>query len=259
VHRFAIAPERIDGPRVTFDRQETRHLARVLRLGPGDLVLATDGLGHEYTVRIETLGVGATGTVLDAAPRLTESPVAVTLVQGIPKGDKMEAIIRAATELGATRIAPALTARTVVSLEENGWRERARRWQRVAREAAKQCGRAVVPEVMEPRPLPRVLQDAGGNDLKICLWEGERRPLGALLRRASPLPRTVAVAVGPEGGLSAAEVAHARGLDWAIAGLGPRILRTETASVTVLALIEATFGDLLGDMGVSRKGDELHL
>ena len=162
MHRFAIAPERIDGPRVTFDREETRHLARVLRLGPGDLVLATDGLGHEYTVRIETLGAGATGTVLDAAPRLTESPVAVTLVQGIPKGDKMEAIIRAATELGVTRIAPALTARTVVSLEEDRWRERARRWQRVAREAAKQCGRAVVPEVMEPAPLARVLAGRPG-------------------------------------------------------------------------------------------------
>ena len=168
---------------MTFDRDETRHLARVLRLGPGDLVLATDGLGHEYTVRIETLGVAATGTVLDAAPRLTESPVAVTLVQGIPKGDKMETIIRAATELGVTRIAPALTARTVVSLEEDRWRERARRWQRVAREAAKQCGRAVVPEVMEPAPLrARSSRRPSAASCEICLWEGERRPLGEVLQ-----------------------------------------------------------------------------
>jgi 16S rRNA (uracil1498-N3)-methyltransferase len=250
VRRFAIAPERIDGLRVTFDRDETRHLARVLRLGPGDLVLATDGLGHEYTVRIETLGAGATGTVLDAAPRLTESPVAVTLVQGIPKGDKLEAIIRAATELGVTRIAPALTARTVISLEADRWRERARRWQRVAREAAKQCGRAIVPEVMEPAPLARVLPDVR-EALKICLWEGERRPLGEILRAAADAPRTVALVVGPEGGLTADEVSMARDLDWAIAGLGPRILRTETASVTGLALIGAILGDLLGPPGVS--------
>jgi 16S rRNA (uracil1498-N3)-methyltransferase len=204
VHRFAIAPERIDGPRVTFDRAETRHLARVLRLGPGDLVLATDGLGHEYTVRIEALGAAATGTVIEAAPRLTESPVAVTLVQGIPKGDKMEAIIRAATELGVARIAPALTARTVVSLEPDRWRERARRWQRVAREAAKQCGRAVVPEVMEPVPLARALRDIR-ESLRICLWEGERRPLRAIVQAESDAPRTVALVVGPEGGLSADE------------------------------------------------------
>jgi len=245
VHRFAIAPERIDGQRVTFDRQETRHLARVLRLGPGDLVLATDGLGHEYTVRVETLGVAATGTVLHTAPRLTESPIAVTLVQGVPKGDKMETIIRAATELGVTRIAPALTARTVVSLEEGRWRERARRWQRVAREAAKQCGRAVIPEVMDPMPLPRALEAADRSGLRICLWEEERRPLGEILQGMAEAPRTVALVVGPEGGLSADEVARAHSLDWVIAGLGPRILRTETASLAALAVIEATFGDLL--------------
>jgi 16S rRNA (uracil1498-N3)-methyltransferase len=245
VHRFAIAPERIDGPHVIFDREQTRHLARVLRLGCGDLVLATDGLGHEYTVRIETLGVAATGTVLAAGPRPTESPIAVTLIQGVPKGDKMEMIIRAATELGVTRIAPALTTRTVVSLEGGRWRERARRWQRVAREAAKQCGRAVIPEVMEPRPLPRALEEPDRDGLRICLWEGERCPLGEIFQAVADAPRSIALAVGPEGGLSADEVARARGLDWAIAGLGPRILRTETASLAALAIIEATFGDLL--------------
>lgn len=245
MHRFAIAPERIDGSRVTFDRQETRHLARVLRLGPGDLVLATDGLGREYTVRIDALGAAATGTVLAAAPRPTESPIAVTLVQGVPKGDKMEAIIRAATELGVTRIVPALTARTVVRLEEDRRRERVRRWQRVAREAAKQCGRAAVPEVTEPVPLSRALEDARHVALRICLWEAARCPLGEILRGVAGMPGAVALAVGPEGGLSASEVAQAEGAGWAIAGLGPRILRVETASMTAVALIGATFGDLL--------------
>jgi 16S rRNA (uracil1498-N3)-methyltransferase len=244
VHRFAIAPERIDGVRVTFDREETRHLARVLRLGPGDLVLATDGLGQEYTVRIDALGAAATGTVLAAAPRLTESPVAVTLVQSIPRGDKMEAIIRAATELGVTRIIPALTARTVVRLEEGRWGERLRRWQRVAREAAKQCGRAAIPEVMQPVPLPQAFADADSNGLRICLWEAAPSPLGDILQ-AADRPVSVALAVGPEGGLSASEVAQAEVAGWAIAGLGPRILRVETASVAAIAVIEATFGDLV--------------
>ena len=244
-HRFAIAPDRIDGARVTFDREETRHLARVLRLGPGDVVLATDGRGREYTVRIDALGAAATGTVLDTAPRLTESPVAVTLVQGVPKGDRMEAIVRAATELGVARIAPALTARTVVRLEEGRWRERTRRWQRVAREAAKQCGRAIVPEVTEPVPLSRALELAGGVDLRICLWEAERRPLGEVLQGVAGAPGAVGLAVGPEGGLSVSEVVHAEALGWVLASLGPRILRVETASTTALAIIEATFGDLL--------------
>jgi len=245
VRRFAIAPERIDGSRVTFDREETRHLARVLRLGPGDLVLATDGLGREYTVRIDALGPAACGTVLAVAPRPTESPVDVALVQGIPRGDKMEAIIRAGTELGLTRFAPALTARTVVRVEEGRWAERLRRWQRVAREAAKQCGRALIPEVMAPAPLPRAFADIGDNRLRICLWEGAPRPLGEILRGVASTPASVALIVGPEGGLSASEVAQAEETGWAIAGLGPRILRVETASVTAVALIQAAFGDLL--------------
>jgi 16S rRNA (uracil1498-N3)-methyltransferase len=246
VHRFAVSPAQIEGPRVTFDRAETRHLARVLRLGPGDVVLATDGRGREYTVRIDSVGSAATGTVLGAAALRTESPVAVTIVQGVPRGDKMEAIVRAATELGATRIIPALAARTVISLSADRWPQRARRWQRVAREAAKQCGRALVPEVTEPLAWPRALGEAAASALRICLWEGERRPLGELLQAEGRIPPDVALAVGPEGGLSADEVAAARELGWAVAGLGPRILRVETASLAVLALIEGAFGDLLG-------------
>jgi 16S rRNA (uracil1498-N3)-methyltransferase len=253
VHRFAIAPERIDGSRVTFDREETRHLARVLRLGPGDLVLATDGRGLEYTVRLETLGTAATGAILEVVRRPSESPLAVTLIQGIPKGDKMEAIARAATELGVTRIVPALTAHTVVALEEGRWLERARRWQRVAREAAKQCGRAVIPEVTGPVPLVRALEAEERSHLRICLWEGDRRPLGEILKATPGPPRSAAIVVGPEGGFSRAEVAHARHLGWAIAGLGPRIVRVETASLAALAIIQSTFGDLLspGVEGVS--------
>jgi 16S rRNA (uracil1498-N3)-methyltransferase len=252
MHRFAIAPEQIDGRRVTFDRAETRHIARVLRLGPGDLVLATDGQGREYTVRIETLGVAATGTALEVVRCDTESPVALTLLQGIAKGDKMEAIIRAATELGTSRIVPVTTSRTVVSLEAIRAAERTSRWQRIAREAAKQCGRAVVPEVTGPRPLGEALGASDHGDLRICLWEEERRPLGSVLSGATGRVRAVSLLVGPEGGLSSDEVGHARASGWEVASLGPRILRAETASLAAIALIEATLGDLLvGTGGVS--------
>jgi 16S rRNA (uracil1498-N3)-methyltransferase len=234
---------------VTFDREETRHLSRVLRLGPGDIVLATDGRGREYMVRIDALGIAASGTILQTSPRPTESPVAVTLVQGIPKGDRMEAIIRAATELGVNRIAPVVTARTVVRLEEGRWRERARRWQRVAREAAKQSGRAVIPEVDEAAPLTRSLEELGHDGIRICFWEGERRPLAEVLEGVGQIPRAVALVVGPEGGLADDEVALARSLGWELAGLGPRILRAETASLTAVTIIEATFGDLVRGTG----------
>jgi 16S rRNA (uracil1498-N3)-methyltransferase len=243
VHRFTIAPERLQGDRVTFDRDETRHLARVLRLVPGDVVLATDGAGHEFRVRVEALGVEASGTVLASAVRSVESSLAVTLLQGVPKGDKMETIVRACTELGVARIRPVLTERTIVRLEPSRWRERARRWQRVAREAAKQCGRAVVPDVDVPVPLAQAL-DGDHGDLGLCLWEAAIVSLAETLDARAAPPRSLTVVVGPEGGLARAEVDAARARGFAVIGLGPRILRTETAAPALVAVVQSRYGDL---------------
>lgn len=244
MRRFTIAPERITGDRVRFDPDETRHLASVLRLGPGDLVVAADGRGRDYTVRIETLGQMATGTVLGVVPNRAESALAITLVQGVPKGDKMEVIVRAATELGVARVCPAIAERTVVRLEPSRWRDRARRWQRVVREAAKQCGRAVIPEVETPRPLAEWLETLGGFDIALCLWEGEAPPLAEVLGQIAPRPRTVAALVGPEGGLARPELERARACGFRSVSLGPRILRTETAGPAIVALLQFAFGDL---------------
>ena len=257
MRRFTIAPDRIAGGRVTFDREESRHLSRVLRLRPGDTVMAADGAGHDYTVRVETVGDVATGTVLGVATRGAESPLRVTLVQSVPKGDKMERIVRAATELGVVRVVPVLTERTIVSLEPGRWRERARRWQRVAKEAAKQCGRAVVPPVDVPRPLTDVLIADEPAQLKLCLWEGAvsvpqgggqarllGTPLAASLPAALPPGASVLLLIGPEGGLSEREVESARERGWAVVGVGPRILRTETAGPAILAILQSRFGDL---------------
>lgn len=253
MHRFVITPERIEGRRVTFDPGESRHLGRVLRLGPGDLVLASDGSGHQYTVRLETIRPLATGIIIEAARGMTESPLDITLIQGIPKGDKMETIVRAATELGVTRVMPAITARTVVTLERNRWTPRAQRWQRVAAEAAKQCGRAVIPEVSPPAPLAAVVEGFVASALRICLWEEERRPLDEVLTGLGARARAIAVMVGPEGGFTPDEIQWVRNRGWTVIGLGPRILRTETAGPAVLAILQAMFGDLLRSTETSRK------
>ncbi|MBI4245623.1 MAG: 16S rRNA (uracil(1498)-N(3))-methyltransferase [Candidatus Rokubacteria bacterium] len=243
MRRFTLTPDRIQGDRVTFDREETRHMTAVLRLGPGDLVVAGDGRGHDYTVRLDALTPTATGTILAVTTTRVESPLALTLVQGVPKGDKMELIVRAATELGALRIVPALAARTIVRLEPSRWRERARRWQRVAKEAAKQCGRSVVPDVEVPRPLGEGLETIEAS-LRLCLWEGEAPALAEVLDAVTAPPPTIAVVIGPEGGLARAEVDLARARGWQIARLGPRILRTETAGPAILAIVQFRFGDL---------------
>jgi len=244
VRRFTISPERIAGDRVAFDHEESRHMAKVLRLVPGDLVIAGDGGGSDYTVRLETLDDPATGTIVGVAASRAESPVAVTLVQGIPKGDKMEQIVRAASELGVARVLPAITERTIVRLEPSRWRDRARRWQRVAKEAAKQCGRSVVPPVETPRPLADCL-DTEGDGLAVCLWEGAAPPLAHVLQRVRS-PRVLRVLIGPEGGLSRREVEAATARGWLTASAGPRILRTETAGPAVVAVLQFVFGDLSG-------------
>ncbi len=243
MRRFTLPPEQLAGGRVTFDAGESRHLARVLRLRPGDTIVATDGSGRDFTIRLESVGEPVTGTVLAETVGVPASPLAVTLIQGVPKGDKMETIVRAATELGVARVQPALCARTIVRLEPGRWRDRARRWQRVAREAAKQCGRAVIPEIEPPRPLAEWLADAEPADLALCLWEGEGTPLGRLLAAATS-PRSALVVVGPEGGLDAEEVEAARARGLTVTSLGPRILRTETAGPAIVAILQSRFGDL---------------
>lgn len=248
MRRFAITPEAVADGRVTFDGPQSRHLARALRLRPGDTIIASDGTGRDYTVRLDAVGARVTGTVVGEATGALESPLAITLVQGVPKGDKMDAIIRAATELGVAGVRPALTSRTVVRLGATAAAERAARWQRVAREAAKQCRRRIVPVVAPPAPLAACLDAARDSDLAICLWEGEAPPLATTLA-AGPL-RRAAVLVGPEGGLDAGEVEAARRAGWQVASLGARLLRTETAGPAVIAVLQARFGDLGRDADI---------
>jgi 16S rRNA (uracil1498-N3)-methyltransferase len=243
MRRFTLRPERLTAGRVTFDAAESRHLTRVLRLRPGDTVVATDGAGRDYTVRLQRVGEAATGIVLAEAAGVAASPLAITLVQGVPKGDRMEAIVRAATELGVARVRPALCERTIVRLEAGRWRDRARRWQRVAREAAKQSGRAVIPEIEPPRPLAEWLDADEPVDVGLCLWEGGGVPLQRLLARATS-PRTAVVVVGPEGGLAESEVEAGRARGLTVVSLGPRILRSETAGPAIVAVLQSRFGDL---------------
>lgn len=245
MRKFHIRPDTVSGDRVIFDEQETRHLRRVLRLRPGEVVHAIDGQGCEFAVRLESLrGREAVGRILGRSDRLTESPLAITLAQGIPKGEKMEWIVKTVTELGAARVMPLLTERVIVRLPLSRWRERQRRWQRVATEAAKQCGRSVIPAVEPVLTLEEFIAGGIGAELALCLWEGESQGLRDILSSISDSPSSALLVVGPEGGLAVGEVDRLRAHGLRTAGLGPRILRTETAGPVGVALLQARFGDL---------------
>jgi 16S rRNA (uracil1498-N3)-methyltransferase len=244
--RFHVRPEQIDGGRLTFDADEARHIGRVLRLEAGDVVTAVDGRGRAYAVRLDAIdAAGASGTIVGAERAAPESPLRITLAQGIARADAMETIIRAATELGVTAIVPVSTRRSVVQLTASRSRSRVDRWQRVAMEAAKQCNRAVIPPVAAPVDLGDLISatPAPGH-LRLCCWEEEQRPLEDVLTALSAAPRHVIVLIGPEGGLDPAEVDLASQAGFAVAGLGARILRTQTAGAAVLAILQSRFGDL---------------
>jgi 16S rRNA (uracil1498-N3)-methyltransferase len=166
-------------------------------------------------------------------------------VQGLPKGDKMETILRAVTELGVARVAPAVTARTVVRLDAARAAARLARWQRVIREAAKQCGRSRLPVVEATQPLAAWLAEpAEPTTLRLCLWEEEHASLTDVLATRTARRTSAVVIVGPEGGLTREEVDAARAAGWHVAGFGPRLLRTETAGPAIVAALQFRFGDL---------------
>jgi 16S rRNA (uracil1498-N3)-methyltransferase len=246
MRRFVVGPGAIEAGRVRFDAGEARHLARVLRLHAGAVVEAADGGGRLYAVRLDVVGPReAWGTIVGegAAAASRESPCAITLAQAILKGDRMGWLIQKVTELGVARIVPLETARVVARPGAGRGPDRQQRWQRVAREAVKQCGRTLVPVVEAPRPLGSVLGEAAAHDAAWLLWEGGGTPLATLAARAGR-PRRLLRLVGPEGGFTDAERAAAESAGLALAGLGPRTLRAESAGLTAVALCQHLFGDL---------------
>lgn len=226
--RVYVAPPGLDGPVVTFGPREARHLVAVLRLAPGDRVVAFDGR-READVVLETIAPAVTGRLV-GAPRRMARPIGLTLLQGVARGPKMDLIVRMATEIGVEAVVPVLTARA----RPHPGDRRIERWTRIAREAARQCGRADVPQVATPVALHEALRALPPVDLFVVPWEAATEPLGA----AAGAPfRTAAVLIGPEGGLTGEEVAAAQAAGARPVSLGPLILRTETAGVAALAML----------------------
>lgn len=220
------------------------HLVRVLRLSTGAALAVFDGQGHEHAATIETLR-GERITVRLGAPitPAAESPLAITLAQGVSRGERMDFAVQKATELGVARIVPLLCERSVVRLDAAQAERKREHWQGVAASAAEQCGRAVVPEVAAPRTLVEHL----GRTAPAAA--GEARLVLAPRSAAGPrqLPEGLArleLLVGPEGGLSEPEFAAATRCGFAPLRLGPRTLRTETAALAAVAVLQALRGDL---------------
>lgn len=237
MRRFFVPAEAVSGSAVSLRGAEAHHAAVVLRLAPGDHVVLFDGSGAEYVARLDAVTPEAVrGQVIERRQAVLPA-MRLTLVQGVPKGTKMDLIIRMGTELGIAEFLPALTARSVA-----GSAHRTERWRRIAVEAAKQSRRPDLPVVHEPLPLSTALESVRGSDLSVVLWEGERaQTLGDVLS-ARLAPAQATLIVGPEGGLERGEVDAVAAAGAVPATLGPLILRTETAGIAAAAMIFYEFG-----------------
>jgi len=225
---------------VRIEGETLHYLKSVLRIRPGREIGLFDGRGGEWRAVVEAYGPGEASLRILKKEDPVPSPGGITLAQSLPKTDKMDFIVRKATELGAARILPFLSSRSIPRPDAGKRENRLARWRRIAVEAARQCGRSVVPEVGEILSYEEMLGARGAEDLGIVLWEEEReRSLKTLLRGGQAEGRTrFFVVVGPEGGFSADEIDRAAAAGFVPVTLGPNILRTETAPLAVLSILQ---------------------
>jgi 16S rRNA (uracil1498-N3)-methyltransferase len=229
---LAAGEHRLEGP-------VAHYLARVLRLQAGSAFVAFDparGLEADAVV-VWTEGDAVTVRIGPLRAGKAQPARPLTWIQGFAKADKCDAVVRDATELGATRIVVAATRRSVVKLDEARAEARASRWSRIAREAARQCGRSEAPVVERPITWLEALAQVDTSAARFCLYENATQPLAPALFEALGRDAALAFACGPEGGLDEAEVAQAQASGWAIVSLGPLTLRTETVAAAVLGAV----------------------
>ncbi len=229
----------IDGP-------DTRHMKNVLRLGPGDMIGLYDGRGMEYTATIETvLPEGIQVRVLSGQPSQGESPLTVTVAQAMLKDRKMDRIVRQLTELGVCEWLPFSSQHAIPKPDQRRLAARSERWKRISREAIKQCRRGRVMKIRPAVSFEKMLDEGQPYDLRVVFYESEPAFLSceSVLTQTGVL-RRIFTAIGPEGGFSTAEIEAARAAGFVIAGLGPRILRADTAAVVAVSLLQFLYGDL---------------
>ena len=216
------------------------HIAKALRMRPGEALTLCDGKGTDFEGVLETVtDRQVTVRITASRPSQAEPTLAVTLYQGLPKGDKMDWIVQKAVELGVTAVVPVATRRSVARLEGKADKKQ-ERWQRIADEAAGQCGRGMLPSVERPLSWSQALSCLSGEPA-LVFYEGGGRPLRELV---TPSTRRLSVFVGPEGGFDPEEIDAIRRQGGGVATLGPRILRCETAPLAALTLLMHLSGNM---------------
>ncbi|MBQ4591573.1 MAG: 16S rRNA (uracil(1498)-N(3))-methyltransferase [Clostridia bacterium] len=235
----SVNAEGIPSGTIAVRGDDAAHITKVLRMKPGEHVTVCDLAGHDYETVVASTGTEVLLTITGMKPCENEPPYRVTVYQSLVRGDRFDTVLQKATELGAYAIVPVLTSRCTVKLDIGSadCRKKLERWQRIVYEAAKQCGRGIIPTVREPMKFRDAAEDAARAELPLFCYEGEgTKPLPECMD-AVQCPETVSVMIGPEGGYAAEEAEYAAQAGMSMTGLGKRILRTETAPSFVLSCV----------------------
>jgi len=237
--RLFVLPDRLEGDSLTLTGEGHHHLTHVLRLGVGDAVELFDGCGREVDATIVRTGPRQSVLTLGATRRQASAARApVALLQGLARGERTDWVVQKATELGVARVVLFRARRS-----QAGQQMRLERWEKIAREAARQAGRADLPEIAVVESIVDAIGAIPGDWVRLVAWE--EAPGSLPLRRAVPEEAAgVALLIGPEGGLGADEVDAAKATGFQVVTLGPRILRTETAAIAATAVIQSLLGGL---------------
>lgn len=234
--KFFVSKESIENSIAKIEGKDAFHIARSLRMAVGDNIYISDGEGHDYLATLTDIKDDLCTAEILSEGDSAEPKMSITLYMAYPKGDKLETVIQKAVELGATRIVPFESSRCIKRPKADKVAKQGERLSKIAEEAAKQCGRGIIPEVTLPLSYSEMLEDAKSSALRLICYEKESDlSVKALLSQG--MPESIAIIVGCEGGFSTEEVEAAVNAGCHSVTLGKRILRCETAPLTVLSMI----------------------
>ena len=239
--RFFVSTEALHQNPVLISGESFHHLQRVLRLPVGSRLLLLDGSGNRAWAKLEQIGKSQALACVVRRDTARETALPITLMQGLPKGDKFDLILQKGTELGITAFQPLTTRYSVPELPQQRLATRLARWQKIVQEACRQCRRDLLPEVRAPLSLQAAIGQATQQGLKLMLWEAANQALTEVLPKTPP--QQVVLLAGPEGGFALEEAELAREANFLPIHLGPRILRTETAGLAVAPVLQYLYGD----------------
>jgi 16S rRNA (uracil1498-N3)-methyltransferase len=246
LRRFFVEKIITTGGFLSITGKEARHIVTVLRMKKGETLILMDREGQSFEATIEAVHYKEVKVrITKTIPPLPPSPVKISFSQALIKTHPMDYLIQKVTELGISSIHPFYSERTVIKLKPEHIRNKMDHWMEIMKSACKQCGRANLPDLNTPLPFEEIIKNKPDKKaLKILLWEDEDKvDLKKLLRSMNPEPHVFAI-VGPEGGLTPNEANLAKDAGFHIVSLGKRILRAETAAVSLISIIQYEWGDL---------------